>query len=261
MKHFLILLGLLIALAGCKNDTAKQSTVTKTTENMTDTPALKTVVKVTPLSHATMVLDIDGVIVYVDPVGGGDIFKGMPAADLILVTDIHGDHFNEETLNAVVTENSTLVMPQACADKLSEQFSKEVTLLANDQSKDLKGLTILGVPMYNLREEDKNKHVKGRGNGYVISSKNQRIYISGDTEDIPEMRALKNIDVAFVCMNLPYTMTVESAANAVLEFAPKTVYPYHYRGANGFSDVVQFKSLVNAENKAITVTQLDWYAQ
>jgi L-ascorbate metabolism protein UlaG (beta-lactamase superfamily) len=87
----------------------------------------------------------------------------------------------------------------------------------------------------------------------------KRIYISGDTEDIPEMRNLKNIDIAFVCMNLPYTMTVEKAAEAVLAFKPKTVYPYHYRGENGFSDVAKFKSLVEADNPNIKVTQLDWY--
>jgi L-ascorbate metabolism protein UlaG (beta-lactamase superfamily) len=261
MKQFILLFSFLAVLVSCKNDSAKQTTVTQNTENMTDAAKVKTSFKVTTISHATMMLQINGLVVYVDPVGGADTFKGMPAADLILVTDIHGDHFSEETLNAVVSDKTTLVMPQACVDKLSAEFTKEVTVIANDESKVIKGLTVLGVPMYNLREEDKNKHVKGRGNGYVVSTDNQRIYISGDTEDIPEMRALKNIDVAFVCMNLPYTMTVESAANAVLEFAPKTVYPYHYRGANGLSDVSQFKSIVNTQNKDITVTQLDWYAQ
>ena len=113
--------------------------------------------------------------------------------------------------------------------------------------------------MYNLREEALKFHTKGRGNGYVFSIDNQRIYFSGDTEDIPEMRALKNIDKAFVCMNLPYTMTVESAADAVLEFKPKEVYPYHYRGTVGLSDVAKFKSLVNKGNAEIKVVQLDWY--
>ena len=87
----------------------------------------------------------------------------------------------------------------------------------------------------------------------------ERIYISGDTEDIPEMRQLENIDIAFVCMNLPYTMTIKSAADAVLEFKPKKVYPYHYRGTEGLSDVEKFKSIVNEENKAIEVIQVDWY--
>ncbi len=261
MKNPLLPFCFLIALVSCKNDKTEQTSVTQTTEKTTDVVAQKSTFKVTPISHATMVLEIDGVVIYIDPVGDGDTFKGMPAADLILVTDIHGDHLNQETLSAVSTDNATIIMPQACKDKLDDSFTKTVTTLANSESKVFNGITITGVPMYNLREEDKNKHLKGRGNGYVLEHNGQRIYISGDTEDIPEMRALKDIDVAFVCMNLPYTMTVQSAADAVLEFTPKTVYPYHYRGANGLSDVVQFKSLVNAVNKDITVTQLDWYAQ
>ena len=113
--------------------------------------------------------------------------------------------------------------------------------------------------MYNLREEALKFHAKGRGNGYVLTINDERIYISGDTEDIPEMRTLKNIDKAFVCMNLPWTMTVESAASAVLEFKPKQVYPYHYRNKEGMSDVNLFKNLVNKEDKSIEVILLDWY--
>ena len=113
--------------------------------------------------------------------------------------------------------------------------------------------------MYNLREEALQFHEKGRGNGYVLNINDERIYISGDTEDIPEMRNLKNIDKAFVCMNLPWTMTVKSAADAVLEFKPKAVYPYHYRGKEGKSDVNLFKKIVNDGNNSIDVLLLDWY--
>ena len=113
--------------------------------------------------------------------------------------------------------------------------------------------------MYNLREEALKFHTKGRGNGYVLAINNERIYISGDTEDIPEMRNLKNIDKAFVCMNLPYTMTVKSAASAVLDFKPKTVFPYHYRGTDGLSDVNLFKTIVNDSIKSIKVELLNWY--
>ena len=108
--------------------------------------------------------------------------------------------------------------------------------------------------MYNLTAERKNFHTKGRGNGYVLTIGGKRIYISGDTEDIPEMRTLKNIDVAFVCMNLPFTMEVEKAADAVKEFKPKIVYPYHYRG----SDLQKFKTLVN-ETPGIEVRLREWY--
>ena len=113
--------------------------------------------------------------------------------------------------------------------------------------------------MYNLREDAISFHPKGRGNGYVLEKNNKRVYISGDTEDIPEMRNLKDIDIAFICMNLPYTMTVEQAAEAVLAFEPNTVYPYHYRGENDLSDVDKFKELVESKSPKIKITQLDWY--
>ena len=115
------------------------------------------------------------------------------------------------------------------------------------------------IPLFNLPESAKTFHAKGRGNGYVIEQGGARVYISGDTSGIPEMRALQGIDVAFVVMNLPYTMDVEEAADAVLAFAPKKVYPYHYRTPEGFSDVARFKELVNAGGKDIEVVQLKWY--
>jgi L-ascorbate metabolism protein UlaG (beta-lactamase superfamily) len=121
------------------------------------------------------------------------------------------------------------------------------------------GFKITGVPMYNLRVAATKFHTKGRGNGYVIEKNGMKVYFSEDTEDIPEMRQLKNIDKAFVCMNLPYTMTVESAADAVLAFKPKHVYPYHYRGVDGLSDVAKFKELVNKGTPAVEVVQLNWY--
>jgi L-ascorbate metabolism protein UlaG (beta-lactamase superfamily) len=129
----------------------------------------------------------------------------------------------------------------------------------NDEAKTFDSFNIEAIPMYNLREEALKFHPKGRGNGYVFTFGDDRVYFSGDTEDISEMRALKNIDKAFICMNLPYTMTVESAANAVLEFKPKQVYPYHYRGTDGLSDVEKFKSIVSTANSKIEVIQLDWY--
>jgi L-ascorbate metabolism protein UlaG (beta-lactamase superfamily) len=112
--------------------------------------------------------------------------------------------------------------------------------------------------MYNLPDDETSRHRRGWGNGYVITIGEKRFYISGDTEDIPEMRMLSDIDYAFVCMNQPYTMTVEQAADAVLEFKPKVVYPFHYRGQNGFSDVNKFKELVSA-NPEIEVRLLEWY--
>jgi L-ascorbate metabolism protein UlaG (beta-lactamase superfamily) len=197
--------------------------------------------------------------VYIDPVGSVETLSAYKSPDLILITDIHGDHFSPETLEALKTEKAKIVVPQAVADKMPANFAPQLDVLNNGDTKERYGILIEAVPMYNLREEAKSFHEKGRGNGYVLTMGGERLYFSGDTEDIPEMRALKNIDKAFVCMNLPYTMTEESAADAVLEFQPKEVYPYHYRGRPEVSDVKKFSELVAAKNPNIIVVQLDWY--
>jgi L-ascorbate metabolism protein UlaG (beta-lactamase superfamily) len=142
------------------------------------------------------------------------------------------------------------------ADKLpaTTDKSKLVVLKNGDKTTQLT-IGIEAIPMYNLPESATAMHTKGRGNGYVLTIGGKNIYISGDTSDIPEMRNLKNIDIAFVCMNLPFTMDVATAANAVLAFKPKAIYPYHYRG----QDVNQFKALVNAGDKNIDVRLREWY--
>jgi len=231
----------------------------KTTESSTVLPQKENTLNINPIEHATMVLEWNGVVIYVDPVGGASAFQGQKQPDLILITDIHGDHFNLETLQELNTEKAKIVVPKAVADRIPEEFTPQLDVLNNGEKKQRFEITVEAIPMYNLREEALKFHSKGRGNGYVLEMDGERIYISGDTEDIPEMRSLKDIDKAFVCMNLPYTMTVESAADAVLDFQPKVVYPYHYRGTGGFSDVHQFKSLVNEKNQEIEVTLLKWY--
>ncbi|WP_339609702.1 MBL fold metallo-hydrolase [uncultured Planktosalinus sp.] len=212
-----------------------------------------------PISHATMVLEWDEIVMYVDPVGGAEAFSGMKDADIILITDIHGDHLNIETLLAIKKNKSRIIAPRAVIDQLPEELKTDVIALSNGSSVNQQAFTITGIPMYNLREEALKYHEKGRGNGYLIQRDDYRVYISGDTEDIPEMRSLKNIDLAFVCMNLPYTMTVESAASAVAEFKPNTVIPYHFRGADGFADVDAFERLVNENAPEVEVKRLDFY--
>lgn len=216
-------------------------------------------VKVIPIEHASAVLEWGNTTIYIDPVGGADLFKGQKVPDLILITDIHGDHFSPETLQKLDTKKAKIIVPQAVADKMPKEFDSQISVLENGDSATYFGASIEAIPMYNLRPEALQYHPKGRGNGYVLNLDGQRIYFSGDTEDIPEMRSLKNIDKAFICMNLPYTMTVESAAAAVLAFKPKQVYPYHYRGNPDVADVAKFKELVNAGNPDIEVVQLDWY--
>lgn len=216
--------------------------------------------KVTPIVHSTMVMQWKNRTIFVDPYGGADKFSAFGTPDLVLITDIHGDHMNKETLSGLDLSKTTLVAPQAVIDQLGKEVSfKKVKSLANATSTKWKGIGIEGVPMYNLPETEDSRHPKGRGNGYVLTVGGERIYISGDTEDIAEMRGLSDIDIAFVCMNLPYTMTVEQAADAVLEFKPKVVYPFHYRGSEGLADVGKFKELVDSGNAGVEVRLRNWY--
>lgn len=214
-----------------------------------------------PVNHADLLLSVAGKTIYVDPAGGAEPHKGLAAPDIILVTDIHGDHFDPATINALKTARTLIIAPAVVTAKLEGIPAAQVITLKNGESKKVDGISINAIPMYNLPESATAMHTKGRGNGYVLKVGGKTIYISGDTQGIPEMRALKNIDVAFVCMNLPYTMDVTEAADAVLAFAPKIVYPYHYRGKDGLSDVSKFKSLVDAGNKGIEVRLRNWYAK
>mgnify|MGYP001056638530 CR=1 FL=1 len=220
-------------------------------------------IKFTPIEHATLVIEYNNITVYVDPVGGKDAFKNFRSPNFILITDIHRDHLDLETLKAINTPNTVIVGTAAVKSKLPAEISKNYTTIFSGLSQSFSTskmtIDIEGVAMYNIRDEALKYHPKSRGNGFIVTLNKKRIYISGDTEDTFEMRHLKNIDVAFVCMNLPYTMSVESAASAVLDFKPKKVFPYHYKGTDGFSDVKKFKSLVNRSNKNIEVIQLDWY--
>jgi L-ascorbate metabolism protein UlaG (beta-lactamase superfamily) len=154
-----------------------------------------------------------------------------------------------------------LVVPQVVADKLTAADKEHLVVLKNGGETRQSGISIRAIPMYNLPESATAMHTKGRGNGYVLGIGGKLIYLSGDTQGIPEMRALKNIDVAFVCMNLPYTMDVKEAADAVLDFKPKIVYPYHYRGKDGLSDINAFKKLVEAGNGHIEVRLRNWYPE
>jgi L-ascorbate metabolism protein UlaG (beta-lactamase superfamily) len=185
-------------------------------------------VKVHPVYHATLWLEVGSKIVWVDPWSKGKL--DGPKADVVLITDIHQDHYDEPGLAAVRKPESVIVAPKVVADKVPG-----AVVLANGEKKDLGFMSVEAVPMYNLKrgpEAGKLFHDKGRGNGYVIEVGGKRFYLSGDTECIPEMKALKSIDVAFVCMNLPYTMPPAEAAECIAAFKPRVLYPYHYRDSN-----------------------------
>lgn len=222
-------------------------------------PTSNGMLSIQPILHATLALTWNGKTIYADPYGGAKAFEGITPPDLIVITDIHGDHMNLETLNALETSKTIIVAPKAVADQLPDNLKSKTVVLNNGSTTEQLGISITALPMYNLPESEDSRHPKGRGNGYVLTLGGKRVYISGDTEDIPEMRALKNIDIAFVCMNQPFTMQVDQAANAVLEFKPVIVYPFHFRGQGGFSDVEEFKKLVEVGDKRIEVRLRNWY--
>jgi len=186
---------------------------------------------VQPIHHGSLMLAWNGTNILIDPAPapGSDSqdpvaeYTAMDAPNLILVTDIHGDHMNADIL-AAVSANATVVAPQAVADQLPEAVRSKTQVLANGETTTVAGVAIEAVPMYNISPDRLQYHEKGRGNGYVLTMGGKRIYVAGDTEDIPEMRALQNIDAAFLPMNLPYTMTPEQSADAVREFRPAVVF-------------------------------------
>jgi L-ascorbate metabolism protein UlaG (beta-lactamase superfamily) len=210
-------------------------------------------VKITPIMHATMMIEGGGQVIHVDPAQGR--LGQLPKADLILITDIHGDHMDESMLRQVKKDSTMILAPSAVAKELS---GEKVTVINNGETKTVGKWTIQAIPMYNLKRgpsEGQFFHDKGRGNGYILTYGGMRFYIAGDTEGIPEMRALKNIDVAFIPMNLPYTMPPEEAADAVKAFKPKIVYPYHYMG----SDLKVFEAALKGTGVEVRIR--DWYTQ
>ena len=255
MKLFktIMALALVITFNNCKDQTSKDTQETAINTNTKEN------VEVIPISHGTLILETQEEVIYVDPTGGSEAFENQKSPSLVLITDIHGDHLSISTLEALNLTNVTVIGSKAVTDQIPSTIGANVITLSNDETLKHNAINIKAIPMYNLREEALKFHPKGRGNGYVLTINDERIYISGDTEDIPEMRNLKNIDKAFVCMNLPYTMPVDKAAEAVLDFKPKIVYPYHYRGTEGLSDVNLFKSTINKVDESIEVKLLKWY--
>ncbi len=171
-----------------------------------------------------------------------------------------GWDFSTSTLKTLLASSSApLIVPKAVADLLPGELKARALILNNGESTTTAGLSIRAVPMYNMPEATSSFHIKGRGNGYIIEKGETSVYVAGDTGGTPEMRALTGIDIALIPMNLPYTMSVEDAAAAVLAFKPNQVYPYHYRGQDGLSDINKFKELVNAGDPNINVVLANWY--
>ena len=202
--------------------------------------------ELTFVGHGTLVLGFGGKVVHVDPWTKLADYASLPKADLVLVTHAHGDHLDPAALAAIRKPGTPVVVSPACEGKV-----EGATLLRNGETVTLAGVGVTAVPAYNLvhqRPDGTPFHPKGEGNGYVLTFGKTRVYVAGDTENVPEMKALAGIDVAFLPMNLPYTMTPEMVADAARAFRPRILYPYHY----GDTDPQKLVSLL-ADEKGIEV--------
>ncbi len=224
-------------------------------------PTQKGDLKIYPIQHASMVWEWNELTIYIDPVGDPSVYSRFAAPDLVFITHSHGDHLSKTTLEGIKAVGANFIVPQEVAEKLDENFKSKLHILANGENSKIMDIKIECIPAYNYPVTGISRHIEGVGNGYILTLGEKRIYISGDTGNIPEIQDIKNIDIAFLCMNLPYTMDVDEAAKASLIMQPKVIYPYHFRGTNGFSDLDKFKSLVSAENSQIEIRVLDWYAK
>ena len=181
---------------------------------------------ITCIGHGTLMMACGGKVVHVDPWTKLADYSRLPKADIVLITHDHGDHLDAQAIDLIKKADTQILISKSCEGKIVGGMVME-----NGQTKDIAGLKIEAVPAYNLehkRPDGQPFHPKGAGNGYVITFGKTRVYVAGDTENTPEVKALKGIDIAFLPMNLPYTMTPEMAADAVMGFKPKILYPYHF---------------------------------
>jgi len=202
--------------------------------------------EITFLGHGTLMLAFDGKIIHVDPFGRVADYARLPKADLILITHEHGDHMDLGALAHVRTGQTEVVLTETCAGQVDGGI-----VMRNGDTRTVKGLTIEAVPAYNVLHKRGNGqpfHPKGIGNGYILTFGDTRVYVAGDTENTPEMKTLRDIDCAFLPMNLPYTMTPEMVADVAKAMQPKILYPYHY----GDTDTSRLVELLK-EQKGIEV--------
>jgi L-ascorbate metabolism protein UlaG (beta-lactamase superfamily) len=205
-----------VPCGSARADTFQRDTVTTTAGN----------VEIAFIGHGSLMLVWNGKVIHVDPFSKLADYSTLPSADLILVTHHHGDHFDPAAIEKVSNDKTKLVLTAKCAETL-----KKGVIMTNGDMQEFYGMKVEAVPAYNLvhlRPEGGPFHPKGEGNGYIVTIGKTRIYIAGDTENTPEMKALKDIDLAFLPMNLPYTMTPEMVADAAKAFKPKILYPYHF---------------------------------
>lgn len=213
----LVVAGLALALVGVSSAGAFEKDVIKTSAGD---------LEITFIGHGTLMLAFGGKVIHVDPVGKLADYSSLPKADLVLVTHGHGDHLDPDALAAVRTDRTVVVVSAICEGKVAG-----AVVMGSGEARELLGVPIAAVPAYNLVHMRKNGlpyHPRGEGNGYVLTFGDTRVLIAGDTENVPELKALTGITVAFLPMNLPYTMTPEMVADLARAMKPKILYPYHF---------------------------------
>jgi L-ascorbate metabolism protein UlaG (beta-lactamase superfamily) len=219
MKRLLVLASILVVILA----------FTVAAQEKSETDIIKTSagnLDITFIGHGTLMFSFGGKVIHVDPWSKMADYTKLPKADIILLTHHHRDHLDVKALDTLRTEKTTVVLTETCAGKV-----KGGVVMNNEDVKTLQGLKIEAVPAYNIvhmRSKGTPFHPKGNGNGYVITFGDKRVYVAGDTENVPEMKGLREIDIAFLPMNLPYTMTPEMVADAAKAFKPRILYPYHY---------------------------------
>lgn len=198
--------------------------------------------KITFLGHGSLMFTFGGKVIHIDPFSRVADYSTLPQADLILITHEHPDHLDAEALASIRAENTDIVLTELC----EEQVEGGIVMRNGDISV-IQGLSIEAVPAYNLihtRESGDPFHPCGHGNGYIITLGDQRVYVAGDSENTPEMMSLRDIDIAFLPMNLPYTMTPQMVADAAVAMKPRILYPYHF----GSTDTSQLIDLMRDQS-------------
>lgn len=206
--------------------------------------------KITFLGHGSLYFEFGGKIIHVDPYGEVADYSRLPKADIVIVTHEHHDHLDPAALKNIRTQKTKIVMTASCAQEI-----KDGIVMKNGDERTIDGLHIRAVPAYNVlhkRDNGQPYHPRGTGNGYVLTFGDMRIYVAGDTENIPEMEEIGDIDVAFLPMNLPYTMTPEMVADAVRTLRPGIVYPYHF----GQTDTARLEQLLEGEGIEVRIRDL-----
>lgn len=224
MKRFIIWSFFVCCMAGALMGSAKEPFE----KDIIPTP--KGELEITFIGHGTLMFAYDGKIIHIDPVMREADYTTLPDADLILITHEHGDHLDPKAIKEIRKESTDIVLTKPCAKKIDDGI-----VMQNGDKKTVQGLSIQAVPAYNIvhkRPSGEPYHPKGRGNGYIIHFGKKKVYVAGDTENIPEMKQLKEIDIAFLPMNLPYTMSPEMVAEAAKAFQPNIIYPYHFGNTN-----------------------------